>query len=79
MDSDISEIVEILEYLTEEEVPLKAKTQLESIISELKAEVNVEKLMKVSDDLEYVSNFSNIDSFVRNEIMNILSKLETLM
>lgn len=79
MENEISEIVEILECLIDEEVPLKARQQLESVISELQSEVDVEKLMKIQDDLEYVSNFSNVDSFVRNEIINILSKIETLM
>jgi len=78
MNEKLSEILVILEDLLEEDLPSKSKQNLSLIVSELKKPVNIEILLKIQDDLEYFSNTANIDSFVRNEIMNIIAEIETL-
>ena len=80
MDVDILEIVEILESLSFDEMPLKARQQIEQVISQLKIKhVETETLLKVQDEIEHVISMGNIDSFTRNELMNIVSIIETLL
>lgn len=80
MDMDILEIIEILETLSFDEMPLKARQQIEYVILELKGKnIDTEKLLKVQDEIEHVINMGNIDSFTRNELMNIISIIETLL
>ena len=62
-----------------EDMPFKSKTQLNLIIDDLKKPLNLEKILKIRDDLELFSNNSNIDSFTRNEIFNILAIFESLI
>ena len=77
-DEQVLEIVETLESLVED-IPQKAKIQLVAIIVELKSPLNLEKILKIRDDLDLFSNNHNIDSFTRNEIFNVLSIIETLI
>ncbi len=80
MDIEILEIIEILETLSFDEMPLKARQYIESVISELKVKnIDSEQLIKVQDKIEQVINMGNIDSFTRNELMNIISIIETLL
>lgn len=80
MEIEILEIIEILETLSFDEMPLKARQQIENVISELKVKnIDAEKLLKVQDQIEYVINMGNLDSFTRNELMNIISIIETLL
>ena len=78
MNEKLSEIIETLEGLLEENISSKPKQNLNEIILELKKPMDLEKLLKIQDELEYFSNTANIDSFVRNEIMNIIAEIETL-
>ncbi len=78
MESELLEVVEILEGLIED-LPSKPKHTLIEIISEIKKPMDTERLMKVQDDLDFFVSNSSIDSFTRTEVMNILSFLETLM
>ena len=77
MQDEINEMIFILEGLVED-MPLKARTQLQEVIDELKKPVDQEKLMKIQDELEAITNLSNIDYFSRNEIMNIVTSIESL-
>lgn len=77
-DESIVEIIDTLESLLDD-MPLKARVQLSEIINELNSQLNLEKILKIRDDLESFSNNSNIDSFTRNEIFNILSLFESLI
>ena len=69
------EHVESLEFLLED-MPLKAREELSKIIKDLKNSPDIQKLIKIQDDLETVSGMNNVDSFTRNEIMNIITLLE---
>ncbi len=79
MNESIIEIIETLEMLSED-LPLKAKIQLDTVVDELKKvdmlDLDVNGLMKIQDDLEMISNTSNIDSFTRNEIINAVAVIE---
>ena len=74
MSYDLTEIIDILESLLEEDLSSKSKSSLLLILNELKEPIDLEKLLKIQDDLEYFSNTANVDSFVRNEIMNIIAE-----
>ena len=78
MESEVLEVVEILEELIED-LPSKPKHILIEIISEIKKPMDTERLMKIQDDLEFFASNSSIDSFTRTEVMNVISFLETLM
>ncbi len=75
MDEQLQQIAEILEDLLED-LPQKAKDQLSQVVDSLKKSPNGEELMKIQDDLESISNIQNLDSFSRNEIMNIVTEIE---
>ena len=77
MDDQIGDYVEILEGLLED-VPLKVKVELEYAIGLLKDAKEVEDLIKAQEQLEVISSISSLDSFVRNEIFNVISELEEL-
>ncbi|MCA9496756.1 MAG: hypothetical protein KC589_07440 [Nanoarchaeota archaeon] len=80
MEDAILEIVDTLEMLLDD-LPLKPKTLLSEIIAEIKAmeDFDTSEFMKIQDDLEVVSNMPCLDSFSRNEIINVLSLIETLI
>lgn len=80
MDATLSEIVDTLEMLLED-LPSKPKVKLQEIIEEFSSleEVEPSRIMKIQDDLELLSTSSNLDSFSRNEIINVLSLIETLL
>jgi len=80
MNLEIEEIVEILEGLVDD-LSSKPKLALSNVIAELKEipdEFEISDLMKIQEDLESVSLMANLDSFSRNEIINVLSMFETL-
>jgi len=80
MNNEILEIVEILEALSFDDLSLKTRQQLEQIISDLNSKnIDKETLIRVQDQIEVVISMGNIDSFTRNELMNILSIIETLL
>lgn len=79
MDGEqLEEILEVLESLDVDELPVKAKEVFLSVIGKLRKipHLDREELFKVQDDLELLSSMPNIDSYTRNEIMNVLSTLE---
>lgn len=80
MEETVSDIIDTLEMLLEE-LPFKPKSMLMEIIDEIKAmeDFDTSEFMKIQDELEVVSNMSCIDSFSRNEIINVLTLIETLI
>lgn len=72
------EVISTLESLVDD-IPQKARIELIEIISELKTDLNLEKILKIRDDLDSFSNNGSIDSYTRNEIFNVLSLFETLI
>lgn len=77
-ENQILEIIDILESLLED-LPFKPKEELSKVISELKkTPLENETLMKIQDDLEMISSFSTVDSFSRNEIINIITSIESI-
>ena len=78
MNEEIGEIAELLSDLLED-VPMKVRTEIEIAIGMLKGELDQEGVIKVQDQLELVSNMTNVDSYTRNEILNIISDLENML
>jgi len=79
---DVVKVVEIVEILEEllEDMPSKPREELVIAINLLKSDnLNVDILLKVQDQLEFISNISNVDTYSRNEISNVLTELEELM
>lgn len=77
MQEEINDIIFVLEGLLED-MSLKARVQLQEVIEELKKPVDNEKLMKIQDELENFTSTANIDYFSRNEIMNIITSIESI-
>ncbi|MFW6026281.1 MAG: hypothetical protein ACOC16_00495 [Nanoarchaeota archaeon] len=75
MQQEVKEIIEILTNLIED-APFKAKLQIEIIIKMFDNELTQDNLIKIQDNLEYLSNIPSIDSYTRNEVYNILSIIE---
>lgn len=78
MMDDILEIAEILENLLDE-VPNKVKSDVEAIIALIKVADGQEDLIKVQEQLEVISGMSNVGSYVRNEVFNAISLIESLI
>lgn len=79
MNAQIEEIVEVLEMILEDSLPFKVDTKLKEIVLDLKNEnLSSETLMKIQDDLEMISATSNLDDFSRNEIINVVTLIETI-
>jgi len=81
MNPEIEEIVDILEGIVND-LSLKPRTNLSLVIEQLKKlpeeNIDVSELMKIQEDLEMVSLMPSIDSYSRNEIINVLSMFEML-
>lgn len=79
MNSQIEEIVEVLEMILEDSLPYKVDTKLTEIVRDLKKEeLPSDTLMRIQDDLEMISATSNLDDFSRNEIINVVTLIETI-
>lgn len=78
MMDEILDITEILIDLVDE-VPNKVKVELESAITLIKVANGQEDLIKVQGQLEVVSSMSNVNSYVRNEVFNVISIIESLI
>ncbi len=81
MVGEIAEIIETLEPLLED-LPLKIRISFDNILHDLKQvdenNLDVNRLMKIQDEMEVISNMSNLDSFTRNEIMNSIAVIESI-
>jgi uncharacterized protein (UPF0147 family) len=76
---NLKDVAEILESLLDD-LSFKSKEELKQIISELRSEnFTFEDIIRIQDELEGFLNSNNVDSFARNEIMNIISDLELLI
>ena len=78
MKVEISEIVEILESLTEDS-PHKVKIELVTVINMMKGAKTVDDFIDVQEQLEYIANINNIDACVSTEVYNAISVIETLI
>lgn len=74
----LDEVIYTLEMLVDD-APFKAKDQMNSTIKALKSDPKVDVLLKAQDDLENVSNVPNMDYYSRNEIMNVIAVLESII
>lgn len=70
--------IEILESFLED-LPSKPRQATETIIEDLRRDPDVEQLLRIQDDLDTVAGMNNVDSFTRNEIMNVITGLEELI
>ncbi len=78
MELEIMEVVDILESLLED-TSAKVRVEIEAAISLLNSAKDAEDLLAVQDQLEIISNMSNVDSYTRNEIFNVSSLIESLL
>jgi uncharacterized protein (UPF0147 family) len=62
-----------------EDMPLKPRERLEALVKEMRNNPDVDRLIKIQDELEDISNMQNVDSYTRNEIMNVITSLEPLI
>lgn len=75
MNEEICEIAELLTDLLGD-VPSKVRVEIEVAIKMLERELDQEGVISLQEQLEVISNMSNIDSYTRSEILNIISDLE---
>jgi uncharacterized protein (UPF0147 family) len=80
MDEDLRPIIEAMEDFSEDNsVPKNVKTKIETIIGELKSDSDKSiKINKALQELEEISDDSNLQSFNRTQIWNIISLLESV-
>lgn len=80
MEEKLVEVVESLEILLDEDLSSKPRLKLQEIIEKIKdlEEVEPSRIMEIQDDLEMLSAM-DLDSFSRNEIVNVLTLIETLI
>lgn len=78
MDEEISVFIDTLESLLED-MSSKPRDFTEEIIESLRSCSDTETLLRIQDDLETLSNMSNIDNFTRNEIMNVIAEIENVV
>lgn len=75
---DLIEMAQLLGLIIDD-LPFKAKDKIESVIKKLETNPDSECLFKIQEELEIVSHMSNLDSFSRNEIMNVIAGLDGLV
>lgn len=77
----VDEFIESIEMLIEEEdLPSKVKASLDETLTNLNSEdISVEIILKVQDELEVISNMNNLSDFCRNELINIIASIETMI
>jgi uncharacterized protein (UPF0147 family) len=78
MEDELIEIIDILEFLIVD-LPVKVRSEIEEVIENLNKSTDPEMLLKIRDDLESISNMSNVDSYSRNELMNAIASLESIV
>ncbi len=78
MDEYISELIEVLESLIEDDTPQKIRNEIDYAIKLLNDASEVEDLIKAQEQLEVITSMSSLDSFTRNEIYNVLNAIEEL-
>jgi len=81
MTDELSAIIEVMNELTQDNtVPQGVRTKLTAIKNILQNDTNdlTIKINKVLDDLEQISNDTNLPSYIRTDIWNIASMLEEI-
>lgn len=80
MNEDIEPIIESMEeFITDNSVPKNVKLKIQAIIDELKSEADISiKINKALTSLEEISDDSNLQSFNRTQIWNLISLLESV-
>ena len=80
MSEDLTKITEYLKELEEDNtIPKNVRTKITGIINILTGseELNI-KINKALDDLEEISNDTNMQSYTRTQIWNVTSLLENI-
>lgn len=83
MAQQLSEVELIVNNLNEVQedvtVPRNVRTQIQNIISTLKADIELSiKVNKALNELDEISNDINLQSYTRTQIWNAISTLEKL-
>lgn len=79
MDEEIAEIADIIDSILENSLPYKVSSRLSEVSKMLKLGDNSnDTLIKIQDELEELGAVSNIDDYTRNEIINLVTYIESL-
>ena len=78
--SEVELVVKTLNEVQEDvTVPRNVRTQIQNIISTLKADIELSiKVNKALNELDEISNDINLQSYTRTQIWNAISTLEKL-
>ena len=78
--SRVEEITEIINMLIEEEdLSSKIEVALNNILKQFTPNLDVVGLLRIQDDLEYVSNMNNLNEFCRTELMNVVADIDSIV
>lgn len=80
VESEIEAIIESMkEFIDDASVPKNIKIKITDIIEELESDQDLSlKINKALQELEEISNDSNLQSFSRTQIWNLISLLESV-
>lgn len=81
MNENLEYIAETLEDLSHD-LPSKPKTKITELITsfqKMSEELETNDILKIQDEIEFISNMANVDSLTRIELSNIISDLEGLL
>ena len=81
MEEEINEILDTIDMIMDDNsLPYKVSSKLDEIVKVLKDKKNFsnDTLMRIQDDLEMLGDSSNIDDYTRNEIINLVTYIESL-
>ena len=80
VESELESIIGYLHELEEDtQIPKNVRTRISEIIDILKEDTEISmRINKAQDQLEDISNDTNLQSFTRTQIWNVQSLLESL-
>jgi hypothetical protein len=78
MTNTLNDVLETLELILEEDMSSKIRIEIERIVQTLKKNSSSEILMKIQDEIEAISHSSQLDDYVRNELINLGPLIESI-
>ena len=78
MNEDLTEVMEIVEMLLEEDLSFKLRSELESIYSDLKTCETISDIIRVREDCESFLEKIPSGDFVATQIRDVIYMLDTL-
>lgn len=80
VEEDLKPIIESMqEFVEDQTVPKNVKTKIQELVEDLNSDKDISiKINKALQELEDIANDSNLQSFSRTQVWNLISLLETV-